>query len=233
MAKEKKSKKTEKKSLAKAEDKKENQIDKTSESKKPKSHAFSKESKSVILVLVIALAFVGFALTVNYLRTRSNVIDYHGVSFVMEKTGSLIFYRTQIPYYSKDPKIKYNFWIRNNPKTLEKKVPFEGELYIRPIIVFNLTEDFECDGYGVIAMANVKQLYEVLGTTFAKDENASCDYNYTNPRYVYVNIQPGEKTWIQQISKACYTIHVKECEILPATERYMTETFVLMKDYKK
>lgn len=233
MVKEKKSKKTGKKYLAKAEDKKENQIDKTSESKKPKSHAFSRESKSVILVLVIALVFVGFALTVNYLRASSNVINYHGVSFVMEKTGSLIFYHTQIPYYSKDPKMNYNFWIRNNPKTLEKKVEFDGELYIRPIIVLNLTDRFECDGDGVIAIANLKQLYEVLGTTFAKDESASCDYNYTDPRYVYVNIQPGEKTWIQQISKACYTMHVKDCEILPATERYMTETFVLMKDYKK
>lgn len=226
-----KEKKTKSKS-AKADSIKENKSETKTE--KPKSHAFSKESKSVILVLVIALVFVAFALTINYLRTRSNIIDYHGVDFVMEKTGALVFYHTQIPYYAKDKKIMYNFWIRNNPKTLEKEIPFQGELYVRPIIVFNMTgSDFHCDGDGIIAMANLKQLYEVLGSQVVIDPTATCETEYAEtPRYVYVNIQPGEKTWIEQVSKACYTIHVKDCEILPATERYMTETFAAMKDYK-
>jgi len=200
-----------------------------------KSQAFSKESKTIIAVLIIALAFVGFALTVNYLRARSVMINYHGVDFAVEKTGSLIFYHTQIPYYAKDPKIKYNFWIRNNPKALENKVDFDGEMYIRPIIVFNLTgSDFQCDGDGIIAMKNLEQLYQVLGSKVIVDPNATCETEYPDtPRYVYVNIQPGEQTKIQQVSKACYTIYVKDCEILPATERYMTETFVAMKDYKQ
>ena len=88
--------------------------------------------------------------------------------------------------------------------------------------------------YGIIAMANLKQLYEVLGSQVIGDPTANCETEYPEtPRYVYVNIQPGEETWIEEVSKACYTIHVKDCEILPATERYMTETFVAMKDYKQ
>lgn len=226
-----KEKKTKSKS-AKADSIKENKSEIKTE--KPKSHAFSKESKSVILVLVIALVFVGFALTINYLRTRSNIIDYRGVDFAMEKTGRLVLYHTQIPYYAKDSKIKYNFWIRNNPKVLEKNIEFEGKMYVRQIIVLNMTgSDFQCDGDGIIAIANLKQLYEVLGAQVVIDPTATCETEYPEtPRYVYVNIQAGEKSWIEQVSKACYTIHVKDCEILPATERYMTETFVAMKDYK-
>jgi hypothetical protein len=89
-----------------------------------------------------------------------------------------------------------------------------------------MTNSFNCDGDGVIGIANVLNLYKIIGTQVIKDENASCDDLLG--RYMFLNIKEGNETKINDygLKGACYNIEVKGCDILPATERFMLETLI-------
>ncbi|HOW37135.1 MAG TPA: hypothetical protein PLK34_02715, partial [Candidatus Pacearchaeota archaeon] len=177
------------------------------------------ETKAIVIFLIIIIALASFAFLVKYLLDNSKKINYQGVEFLVEKHGNIIFYHTTVPYLAKNASIPYNFWIRNNPKALEKNVPFNGTLYIRPLMGMKTSEELQCGGDGVIATANLANLYEALGVKVLNDPNATCDNYGENPRYVFVNIQPANETSIQETAPGCYNINVKDCKILPATER--------------
>jgi len=85
----------------------------------------------------------------------------------------------------------------------------------------------DCEGYGIIALTNVINLYELIGARIVKDENATCDETGT---YMRFDIQKSNETKIEKIGKDCYLLSVNNCEILPVTEKMMVETFVKMKD---
>ena len=155
--------------------------------------------------------------------------EYKEIKFNIVKEGEIIFYNTAFPmYHSMTGKhvADYNFYIRNDPRKLEK-ILFDGELVLLDNLVVNMSEDFHCDGDGIIAIANLVKLYEVIGTKVMKDENANCD---SRGRYMFIRIQDGNETSIEQFGPACYNINVNDCEILEATERFMTETFVHIND---
>mgnify|MGYP000259427762 CR=1 FL=1 len=56
----------------------------------------------------------------------------------------------------------YNIYIRKDPRKLAE-IPFEGDLVLKKNMVINMTEEFRCEGYGIIAVANVINLYEAIG----------------------------------------------------------------------
>ena len=56
-----------------------------------------------------------------------------------------------------------------------------------------------------------------------KDENASCD---AEGEYMFIQIEEGEETNVEQFGPSCYKLIVSDCEILPVTERFMIEMFV-------
>ena len=168
-----------------------------------------------ILVIVLVVLFVNSIKHFEYKEVKFNIV----------KEGKIIFYNTAFPMYHSvtgQHVADYNFYIRNDPRKLEK-IPFNGELVLLDNLVINMTGDFHCDGDGIIAIANLVKLYEVIGTQVMKDENATCD---SLGRYMFIQIQPGDETSIEQFGPACYKINVNNCEILEATERFMAETFV-------
>lgn len=183
-----------------------------------------KENKQLMNVLVgigIFLALIiGGILFINSVR----YVGYEKVDFEVVKEGDLIFYNTKIPLYDSSGKhyANHNFFLRTDPKDL-REIDFDGEIEIKDFLVINSTGDFKCEGYGIIAIANVNELYTFLGTKVIKDETASCD---PNGEYMYVNIKPGKKTKVEQTGASCYDIIINDCEILEGTEKFMIETFV-------
>lgn len=177
------------------------------------------------ILLVVGIIFGGillFILISNSLaRFEYQGVEFEKVRFCDAGPPCLVTYRTSIPVNSSGETVPYNFYIRNDPRELD--VNFNGELIIRPNMVLNSEEPFICDGKGAIAAANLIQLYEVLGTSVIKDENATCDLL---GRYMYVNLRQGNVTRVVQFGPSCYVIDVKDCEILEGTERFMIETFV-------
>ena len=171
----------------------------------------------IALVVIFLLIYFG----VNSLKT----LKYKEVSFEIEKycdSGPCItVHKTFLPVMFKGEVVPYNFYLRTNPDDL-KEIDFNGDLIIKDLMVINMSEDFNCEGDGIIGIANLLKLYEVIGTKVIKDENASCD---SDERYVYLNIEQGDETRIEQTEGTCYKIFVKDCEILKATERLMLEVF--------
>lgn len=169
----------------------------------------------IILILLIVL--------VVYAVKSTKKFEYEGVSFEIVKTGNLVLYNTKIPIAVGGKNAEYNFYLRNDPRKIGKEVPFEGNLSLAQNLVLNSTEDFNCDGYGVIAIANLVSLYKVSGIEVIKDQNATCD---SEGRYAFINIQSGNQTRIDKFGPACYNVSISNCEILEGTERLMLESFI-------
>jgi hypothetical protein len=105
-------------------------------------------------------------------------------------------------------------------------VPFKGEVNLIPNMIINATNDFNCNGDGIISMVNLVKLYEIIGTKVIKNDKLECD---PSGNYMFLKIQEANETSIEQIGMACYTLNVNNCEILEATEKFMIETFVEVK----
>ena len=169
------------------------------------------------ILVVIILCFVVF-LIVN----QSKNFEYEGVKFKIVKEGDLVLYQTSIPVVYEGKEVPYNFYLRNDPRRLEN-IPFEGEISLAQILVINSTEGFNCDGDGIIAMANLLNLYKISGINVIKDDNATCD---SEGQYGFMKLQEGNETKIEKFGPACYNIYINNCEILQALERLMIESFI-------
>jgi hypothetical protein len=165
------------------------------------------------VIFLIIIAYYGISYTITN-------FTYDGISFKMVEEGGLIFYSTAVPIMFEGDNAEYNFYLRNDPREL--LVDFEGVLRFKENMVLNSTGDFKCEGDGIIAIANMVNLYKILGTEVIRDENATCD---ENGEYVFIQIQEGNETKIEQFGPACYNMEVNNCEILEVTERFMIETF--------
>jgi hypothetical protein len=202
------------------------------ELEKPESKDQLKKEKKIFLIVILTMVGLTAMFALTYFASDSfNHLNVKGVAFTLDKTtmtGKTL-YRTSLPVTYNGSKADYNFWLRNNPQQT-MKIPFNGTLLIMRNMVLNQTENFNCDGDGIIGVANLLKVYNVLGVNVIADKNATCD---SQERYVFLNIKAGNETKIVQTGKTCYEIQVKGCEILSATERYMIETFIEANNFIK
>ncbi len=168
----------------------------------------------VFILLVIAY-FAYAKLSANY--------NYRGVSFEITQEGELLLHKTSIPVIYQGEERDYNFYLRNDPRKL--KVDFNGDLILKNNAVLNMSKDFNCDGYGMIAIANFAQLFQTSGINLIQDPNATCS---ETGQYMFIRIEESAdgKTKIEQTGESCYNIYINNCEILEGTERFMIEMFV-------
>jgi len=203
------------------------------EEKKEDAHPDKKQifEENKILIIFGGILLLLLAAFISYLAFSNNAksFTYGNVTYSIANYGNNhIFYKTTIPVVINGSRINYNAYLYNNPKDLAKEVPFKGDLYVRPIMNLNYSNDINCKGDGVVALAELENLYTAMGTKLVYDPNATCD---PQQRYVEINIKTSNETNIQEIAPACYTINVANCQIIPALERYMTETFTTIKPY--
>ncbi len=212
---------------------KEKEIVRNSENEK--EHATKKEMKRQqkqlkIILGVLGLLILFFIVVFVGLRTI-RVSHYGNVKFEVIQEGDLIFYNTKIPLYDSSEKhvADYNFYLRT-PLSELKKVSFEGSLSLKKGYTLNATEDFDCDGDGIIALANLVNQYQVANMVYINDTNAGCD---SESRYLYLELKEGNETKIVQRGDSyCYDIYISDCEILPATEKIMAEGFEIIDKMK-
>lgn len=176
-----------------------------------------------VFVLIILLGVV-FINSVRY-------FEYEGIRFNVIKEGEIIFYNSAFPMYSSTTGkhiADYNIYLRNDPRKLED-LPFEGEVKLSEMLVMNST-GFNCDGDGIIAIANFMQIFDALGIKVVKDSNATCD---SQGRYMFMQLQPGNVTSIEQTGPACYNFNINNCEILKVTEKFIVETLIEINKLKE
>ena len=176
--------------------------------------------RNIIIIFggLIIIFIIGY-----FVVNSSNHFEYRNLKFDVVREKNLIFYKTSLPARYKGNIVPYNFYIRKDPRKLGKNIPFEGKLILLKNVVINTSNEFDCEGDGVIALANLVKLYEFLGAKVIRDKNASCD---AEGRYTFIQIQKGDTTKIEQVNTSCYNLNVNNCEILEATERFMIEAFV-------
>ena len=196
----------------------------SSEKKEPVEKITKKQIKQENKILrnifiIIGVTIIGIIL-IFFISNSVNNFEYKGVKF--QKVDEVAPYKTQFPVMHKGNIVPYNIYLRNDPRKLDK-IEFNGELNLIENIVINSTGDFNCNGDGIIAIANLVQFYEILGTNIFKNETLSCD---DKNRYTFIQIQEGNETKIEQFGYSCYNININNCEILEGTERFMIESFI-------
>ncbi|MBI3622834.1 hypothetical protein HY212_02000 [Candidatus Pacearchaeota archaeon] len=196
------------------------------EKQKLEEKRYDKIVLNLFLFLGVLVLFFGIWMFISYKQTH---FTYQGVDFA--KVKEIAPYRTILKLsYSSGitgnavKNVEHSFYLRNDPRELEK-IPFDGNISKKSIMVFNSKEDFNCNGDGIIGVQNLALLYQALGSKVIKDNNASCN----DKEYMLIKIERGNETKIQQIGNACYVMDINSCEILKATERFMTKTFVELK----
>jgi hypothetical protein len=174
--------------------------------------------KGILVILgVIILGIIAWVVISKNVST----FEYKDLEFEIVQEGDLIFYRTGLPTMYQGQLTEYSFYLRNDARKLDEKVPFQGVLDLKSQAVLNLENEFNCEGKGVIAVANLLKLYQFIGIEVMADQNATCD---EEARYTYIEIVEGEETKIETTGQSCYTIYINDCEILEGTERMMIET---------
>ncbi len=182
----------------------------------------SKENKLLLKILLVIGMFFLAILVAFFVMKSSAHPKYNGVNFNVIQEGEITFYQTSFQVIYKGKLTNYNIYLRNNPKDLEKEVPFQGELELRNFMVVNTTtENLFCEGDWSLATGNLMNL-EIFNIEIMRDENASCS---EGGEYMFVEIEEGEETKIEQFGPSCYRLTVSDCEILPVTERFMIEVF--------
>jgi len=193
-----------------------------------------KEQKKTLwnILVIIGILIIGFILTFIILNKSGGSFIYRGVNFTTVNfcdagPPCLITYNTKIPIIYEGKPANYNFYIRNDPRDLEKEVPFYGDLLIKDEMNLEITYNTSCEGYEKIALENFLNLHGVAGINISSQENVSCDLSGNE---MNILISDANKTEIRQLGPACYRIDIKGCEIIKGTERFMLETFVKIKE---
>lgn len=209
--------------------------------KKRKSITAKKESDETVLrksraksqdrilrnFLIGMAALIIFVILFVYAVKSTKKFEYEGVNFEVVKNGKLVFYNTQVPVLINGQSAQYNFYLRNDPRKTGTEVPIEGNLVLAKNLVINSSEELNCDGDGIIAIANLLNLYRMSGINVIRDDNASCDYS---GRYAFIKIQTANETSIEEFGPKCYNLNINNCEILKGTERLMIESFIEIKE---
>jgi len=186
-----------------------------------------KQNKQLRNIFILIIAVLGVFLASYFFIDSIKQFEYEGLKFKVVKEQDLIFYNTAIPIYQGSPITgrfigDYNFYLRKDPRIIGEEVAFKGELRLLENIVFNSTQDFNCDGDGIIAVANLANLLGKMGANVIKNDSLNCDWAGD---YNFIRLMPGDKTEIRMPGPACYDLIIKDCEILEVTERFMLEIF--------
>ncbi len=172
-----------------------------------------------VLILILFFAFMSnYKKSFEYQNVKFNVVEFCDAG-----PPCLTVYNTKFPVIYEKKLTSYNFFLRNDPRALAQKVPFDGKLVLRENMLIGITFDKYCSGYEQIAIVNFVDLHNIVGINTVGGGDAVCDLTGKN---MSVLIQEAEKTSIEQIGPACYIINIKECEILEGTERFMIETLI-------
>ena len=185
------------------------------------------ENKQLKRIFFVIGAFVLFFVVVLIFINSVDSFEYKGIDFEIDKktiSGKTI-YKTFLPVDSKSKVTgkavfaNYNFYFRKDPRKLED-LPLKGELTLMKDVVMNFTGDFNCDGDGIIAVANIVNVLNVLDVKAVKDETVGCD---PNGAYTFLQLQTSDKTSIEQFGPSCYNLNINNCEVLEVTEKYLVE----------
>ncbi|MFH1591771.1 MAG: hypothetical protein ABIB47_00175 [Candidatus Woesearchaeota archaeon] len=194
----------------------------------PSKKQKNENNKILLLIfIIIGVIFIAFFSLYFFIESKKS-FEYQGVKFTKIQEGSLTFYNTQIPIYAENGEqiSVYNFYLRTHPKKLAN-LDFNGTIELLKFVALNYSSDIDCSGYGIIALTNIINLYNLIEAKVIVDKNATCE---PDGKYMFLNIQKTDENKIEKIGPNCYNLKVNGCNVFPTTERFMLDTFIKIKE---
>ena len=180
--------------------------------------------RNILIALgILMLVFLG----IYFFANSSKNFEYKGIGYTI--VDEVAPYRTSFPVKYNGEDAVYNIYLRNDPRKLDENVPFSGEINLQKYIVINATDNLNCNGDGIIAIANLAKM-QIFQMEILKDKNATCD---SQGRYMFINVINGTESKVEQYGPSCYELAVNNCEVIPVTEKFLTEVFAKVKEELK
>ena len=186
-----------------------------------------KEQQKILrnTLLFIGVVFAGFVLffaVTSYL----NHFEYNGVKFEISKNevkGQTL-YKTSIPVMYDGEERDYLFYLREDPRELEIKVPLNDDIVFRKNLLLDVTtENLFCEGdwnYFQLQLKNI-EIFDIK--LFAKNKSL----NYTPERdYMFLTINEANKTEVNNVGGNAYDANVSNCEIASVADRVLLEAII-------
>jgi len=215
--------------------KKEEKSDKAEKKTEVKKEELGKEKEVELKwIFGIMIGLIVLLLGIYFIMSEQNKIEYKGLAFAKERFGEIPVYRYS--YFFNDDEgqlIKYNLFLRNDPRTNNVSIVGEIALGENIYISINSTGLNDCKESS-IAVASLaafiinNQLTLVAGTPNLEESKANnvshitCD---THPNSPVISIQAGDETKIIRENN-CYKINVANCDINPAIEKFEVQTIL-------
>lgn len=204
-----------------------------------------------ILVIILVLAILGFVFKTQLLnfwnKVQGNVFQYHGLTFVKGKQGSLTLYATQLAIYRpvQNETFFYTLYLRNDPRALEKTIEANvSSKLTRKVYVSFEAEPLQCNG-SILAAYKLGEFLDAAAIykkgAFANEEIAkNLSNNYEN--YEIKNCSDAQGKWSVILFKQsdknksyihqegqCYILEVADCKMIETSERFILALIDVMK----
>jgi len=199
------------------------------ESKEEKKLPVNNQENKILKMIFLTVTFVLIIMAGMYFYVQAqNTFHYKNIEFGKNVIGDITFYETKTLSMASDGTL-FGFRLRTRPSVLEN-IPFKNVEDLRLMKVNGYTyeenKSFNCEGDGIIAMANLQRIFEKQGMTLIRDPNSGCD---PEGRYNYFTLKYGDSTQIKEVGPNCYDIVISgddnQCQILQATEKLMVEVY--------
>jgi hypothetical protein len=169
----------------------------------------------LILIGIISILILGFLIGPSIFNSN---FKFAGLEWeIIDPNGDITYYHTA--FYSTPTNI-HNVYLRNDPRTLEKIIPFEGKILLKNLAFIKGAEEFDCEGLEMISQIEMDENLQAWGIELVHVDKGGCE---ASGEYTYIEFIPSNETKVIEIGESCYTIHVKDCEIFPAKERFLVE----------
>ncbi len=205
--------------------------EKKEESQKEETEKSDENKQLVYVIVIMAVVLIGF-LGSYALINSSKSFEVLGLEFEKIKEGNIPFYYTKIHIVRPTGNaINYNLYLRNDPRTLNYP---EDINYINGKITFISIDSSvgECEE-GVLAFTNLGSFLAASGIqakgaltneTLAGERGmpyVTCDNTKSNTVFVF---KGGNESLTEKTGENCYTIYVKDCEIIKSVEEIILGT---------
>ena len=192
------------------------------------------------------IGFFGF-LVILFLVASSffkslNQIEHDGITFNKERLGEIPVYHYSYYFENRGNLIKYNMYLRNDPRYLNFSVEGDEIIFDRGKAVYvSLDPDGlqECE-QGVLAIADLSSFLTDNQFTVESANPDFWDAGRNRQDWItcenkadriVIEIREGNETRID-VENNCIQISIANCQILEAIERFKVQSIIDARDYK-
>jgi hypothetical protein len=226
-----------------------NQMKKENKNNKENSEIISNrnikknQNKIILGAIILMILIIAIITLIPIIKIQMSKFTYISLTFQKTQLGKITFYSSYIPVVDSSGKIisSYAINLRTDPRSLENinsNITNNTIKFIktRPVYL-SLDPEMKVCELNSIAMVTLAGFLRDSGLdvkSAVTDNNYSTDNNLqyktceTSPENTVILVNSGNATEVKEIKKNCYEITYKDCEIMPASEKFI---ITILKEY--